>query len=261
MCIAAHPDDESFGMGGTLAKYAGEGVETAILMATRGERGRYGLAEASPGPEIVGAARTQELLAAAARLGVTRVDFLDYMDAELDQAPPGEIIPAIARHIRREKPQVVITFGPEGGYGHPDHIAISQFATAAIVRAADPAFETPGVPHHSVLKLYYIAWTSSKWAVFQTVFKKLISTVDGIQRAAAPCPDWQVTTRLDTAAYWPIAWEAILCHKTQVAIYGNLEKLSPAQHRILWGQQEYYRVFSLVNGGRKPESDLFEGIA
>ena len=261
MCIAAHPDDESFGMGGTLAKYASEGVETSILMATRGERGRYGLAAESPGPEIVGATRTKELLAAAALLGVTRVDFLNYMDAELDQVVPDAIIAAIARHIRLEKPQVVITFGPEGGYGHPDHIAISQFATAAIVRAADPAFETPGLPQHSVLKLYYIAWPLSKWTVFQTVFKKLISTVDGVQRVATPCPDWQVTTRLDTTAYWPTAWEAILCHKTQVAIYGNLEKLTPVQHRILWGQQEYYRVFSLVNGGRKPETDLFEGIS
>lgn len=260
MCVVAHPDDESFGIGGTLAKYAAEGVETSILMATRGERGRYGLAAESPGPEVVGAARTKELLAAAALLGVAQVHFLNYLDAELDQAPPGEIIPAIARHIREAQPQVIITFGPEGGYGHPDHIAISQFTTAAIVRAADPAFISPGLAPHSVQKLYFIAWPPSKWAVFETVFKKLVSTVDGVQRVATASPDWQVTTRLDTAAHWPTAWAAILCHKTQVAVYGNLEKLTPAQHRILWGQQEYYRAFSLVNGGRKPETDLFDGI-
>lgn len=260
LCIVAHPDDESFGMGGTLAKYAGEGVEVSILMATRGERGRYGRAEVSPGPAVVGAARTQELLRAAAVLGVSKVDFLNYLDGDLDKAEPQAIINAISSHIRRQRPQVVITFGPEGGYGHPDHIAISQFATAAIMRAADPAFTPPGLAPHSVLKLYYLAWPPAKWAVFQTVFKKLVSTVDGVQRAATPHPDWLITTHLDTSAHWPRAWEAILCHQTQIAVYGNLEQLTPAQHRVLWGQQEYYRVFSLVNGGRQTETDLFEGI-
>jgi LmbE family N-acetylglucosaminyl deacetylase len=260
MCILAHPDDESLGMGGTLAKYASEGVHTSILMATKGERGRFGFAKESPGFDVVGQTRAQELLSAAATLGTDEVQFLHYLDGDLDQALPDEIISKISRHIRRARPQVVVTFGPEGGYGHPDHIAISQFATAAIVRAADPAFVTPGHAPHSVLKLYYLAWPPSKWEVFQTAFKTLASNVDGVRRIATPYPDWAITTRIDATGYWKTAWEAILCHQTQMAIYENLHQLTEAQHLTLWGQQEFYRVFSLVNGGRQPETDLFEGI-
>ena len=142
MAVFAHPDDESLVMGGALAKYASEGVDTHLLMATRGERGRYGLHPVSPGTEIVGKTREQELLAAAGHLGVKEVSFLDYMDGDLDKVDAEEIITKIALHIRRVRPQVVATFGPDGAYGHPDHVAISQFTTAAIVKAADPTFRT-----------------------------------------------------------------------------------------------------------------------
>lgn len=261
MCIVAHPDDESLGMGGTLAKYAAEGVDVHLLMATRGEKGRFGRAETHPGPVVVGEARTEELLAAAAVLGIGQTAFLGYMDGELDQADPAAVVEKITGHIRRVRPQVIITFGPEGGYGHPDHIAISQFATAAVLRAADASYETGDLAAHSVSKLYYMAWPPSKWDAFQTAFKSLSFNVDGVRRVAAPFPDWAITTRIDATPYWQKAWQAIRCHQTQMAIYSNLEKLSEAQHLDLWGLQEYYRALSLVNGGRKVESDLFEGIS
>ena len=140
MCVLAHPDDESLGTGGALAKCAAEGVATYLVTATRGERGRFGDSKESPGPEIVGKAREAELLAAAKELGLREVRFLDYPDGALDQVDTAEAIEKIAGHLRRVKPQVVITFGPEGAYGHPDHIAISQLTTAAIVCAADPLF-------------------------------------------------------------------------------------------------------------------------
>src|SRR6185369_14573015 len=137
MCVLAHPDDESLGTGGILAKYASEGVATYVVTATRGERGRFDDTGVSPGPAIVGRAREAELRAAAAALGVREVAFLDYLDAQLDRADPNEAVEKIAAHIRRVRPHVVVTFDPFGAYGHPDHIAISQFTTAAIVRAAD----------------------------------------------------------------------------------------------------------------------------
>ena len=143
MCVLAHPDDESLGTGGALAKYAAEGVATYLVTATRGERGRFGDSQESPGPDVVGKAREAELLAAAGELGVRDVSFLDYPDGALDQVDTAEAIAKIAGHLRRVKPQVVITFGPDGAYGHPDHIAISQLTTAAIVCAADPSFGRP----------------------------------------------------------------------------------------------------------------------
>ena len=150
MCVLAHPDDESLGTGGALARYAAEGVETYLVTATRGERGRFGNGSERPGPDIVGQTREAELRAAASELGLREVKFLDYPDGALDTVNPAEAIQKIAGHLRRIKPHVVITFSPDGAYGHPDHIAISQLTTAAIACAADPSFRTPsatGGPH------------------------------------------------------------------------------------------------------------------
>src|SRR6187401_166300 len=126
MCVLAHPDDESLGNGGTLARYAAEGVETYLATATRGERGWNGPPDAYPGPEALGRTREAELRAAAAELGLREVSFLDYIDGDLDQADPAEAVGRIGAVLRRVRPHVVITFGPDGAYGHPDHIAICQ---------------------------------------------------------------------------------------------------------------------------------------
>jgi LmbE family N-acetylglucosaminyl deacetylase len=251
MCVFAHPDDESLATGGVLIRYATEGIGTYLVTATRGERGRFGDGSERPGPEIVGRTREAELLAAATELGLREVRFLDYPDGALDTVDPAQAIEKIAGHLRRIKPHVVITFGPDGAYGHPDHIAISQLTTAAIVAAA-------GV--HRVSKLYQIAWSEKKWSAYQAAFRNLSTTVDGTVRKPSPWPDWMLTTVLDTSTVWPVVWRAINCHKTQMSIYKKLESLSPDDHRSLWGTQEFYRVFSLVNGGRKRETDLFEGL-
>jgi LmbE family N-acetylglucosaminyl deacetylase len=251
MCVLAHPDDESLGTGGALAKYAAEGIGTYVVTATRGERGRFDDSGQSPGPEIVGRAREAELLAAAKELGVREVALLDYRDAELDRADVAEAAGKIAGHIRRIRPDVVITFDPYGAYGHPDHIAISQMTGAAIVRAADA---------HQVPKLYYLVNTARKWATYQAAFRTLTSTVDGTVRAVVPWPDWSVTTVVDATAVWPTVWRAVQCHKTQMSIYKNFESLSEADQKLIWGRQELYRVFSLVNGGRTVETDVFEGL-
>ena len=252
LCVLTHPDDESLGTGGTLAKYAAEGVETYVISATRGERGRFGDNVDRPAPEVVGATREAELRAAAAELGVREVTVLGYPDGGVDSTDPSTAQEAIAAHIRRIQPQVVITFGPEGAYGHPDHIAISQLTTAAIVRAVDREF--------AVSKLYYIAWSAQTWAAYQAALKKLTSTVDGVERQVVPPPEWGITTRIDTSSVWPSVWRAVQCHRTQMGIYKNLEGLPASHHRALWGVQEFYRAFSLVNGGRARETDLFEGL-
>jgi LmbE family N-acetylglucosaminyl deacetylase len=252
MCVLAHPDDESLGTGGTLAKYAAEGVETYVITATRGERGRFGDGGERPGPEVVGRTREAELRAAAKELGVREVVVLGHPDGALDSYDPAGAFEAVARHLRRIRPHVVVTFGPEGAYGHPDHIAISQLTTAAIVRAADREF--------AVSKLYHIAWSAATWTAYQAALKKLTCTVDGVERQVVPTPAWGVTARIDTSAVWPTVWRAVRCHETQMSIYKNLEALPPEHHRALWGVQEFYRVFSLVNGGRGQEADLFEGL-
>jgi len=252
MCVLAHPDDESLGTGGTLAKYAGEGVETYVLTATRGERGRFLEGIERPAPEVVGATREAELHAAANELGVRETTLLEFPDGGLDAVDPARVQRVIVDHLHRIRPQVVVTFGPEGAYGHPDHIAISQLTTAAVVRATQEGY--------AVSKLYYIAWSVATWAAYQAALKKLTVMVDGVERQVVPTPEWEVTTRIDTSSVWPAVWRAVQCHRTQMSIFKNLSALPPEHHRALWGVQEFYRAFSLVNGGRRRESDLFDGL-
>ncbi len=252
MCVLAHPDDESLGTGGTLARYAAEGVETSLITATRGERGRFGDAGEQPGPDVVGRTREAELRAAAEVLGIRDLTVLGYPDGTLDSVDAIAAQEAIASHVCRVKPHVVITFGPDGAYGHPDHVAISQLTTAAVVRAA-----TMG---HPVSKLYYIAWSAATWAAYQGALKTLSVKVDGIERHVAPAPDWAITTRIDASAAWQTVWNAVQCHRTQISVYRHLYELTPDRHRALWAVQEFYRAFSRVNGGRAHESDLFDGL-
>jgi LmbE family N-acetylglucosaminyl deacetylase len=265
MCVLAHPDDESLGTGGTLAKYSREGVETYLLTATRGERGRCGGCDENADIEEVGRIREAELRNAASALGIKNVSFLDYVDKELDQANPAEALAKIVYHLRDKKPDIVITFGPEGAYGHPDHIAIGQFTTAAIINAADPNYrgaKNISVPSesHRVSKLYYMSWSKPKWDAYRAAFRDLKTTIDGVERRATPTPDWIITTVIDTTEYWETVWSAVQCHKTQLTIYGKLAEPPEEHHRAIWGSQEYYRVFSIVNGGRRKENDLFEGL-
>lgn len=266
LAVLAHPDDESLGFGGTLAKYAAEGVETYLITATRGERGRFGSLGKGADPVEVARAREAELRAAAAVLGIREVSILGYSDGAVDQVDATTAIRAVVSHIRRIQPDVVVTFGPEGAYGHPDHVAISQLTTAATICAADCGYragdgsQQVSLPPHRVTKLHYLAWRSNKWEAYQAAFRKLTSMVDGVERQAAPWPDWAVTTEIDTSAYWPIVWKAVCCHQTQLSIYERLENLSEDQQTALWGSQEFYRAYSSVNGGRKMETDLFEGL-
>jgi len=268
MAVLAHPDDESLGFGGTLAKYASDGADVFLLTATRGDGGRYRDCRPGdpchPGPQALARIRETELRAAASVLGVRELSLLDYRDQGLDRVNPSEAVAAIVGHLRRIRPDVVVTFGPDGAYGHPDHIAICQLATAATVAAADPAFPSGGVeaaaPPHSVSKLYYLAWPESTWAAYQAAVRRLSSTVDGVERQATPWPDWAITTVIDTREVWRTVWRAVSCHESQVAAYKGLRDLSPLHQEALWGRQSFYRAFSTVNGGRARETDLFEGI-
>jgi LmbE family N-acetylglucosaminyl deacetylase len=261
MCVLAHPDDESLGNGGILAKYAAEGVETYLVTATRGERGWFGDESEYPGPQALGKIREAELLAAARALGIRRVDFLDYLDGDLDQASPAEVIAKIVGQVRRVKPDVVVTFGPDGAYGHPDHIAICQFTTAAIVEAASAAsLYHRDLPPHAVSKLYYMAPTQQLGVAYQAVFGDVVMHIDGVERRGIGWPEWAITTRINTKDYRQTVWEAVLCHQSQLVAYRQLEYASQEYQKDLWDAQTYYRAFSLVNGGRKVESDLFEGL-
>ena len=261
MGILAHPDDESLGIGGTLAHYAAEGVETYVVTATRGERGWNGPPDDYPGLEGLGKIREVELNGAVAVLGVRGLTYLDYIDGDLDRADPREVIARIVRAICEHKPQVVVTFAHDGAYGHPDHIAISQFTTGAIVCAADSLYTAAlGLQPHRVSKLYYMALDQKLGDAYTAAFGQLSMEIDGVARSGTVWPDWSFTTHIDATAHWERVWQAVACHRSQLLNYVHLAQLTSAEHKQLWGNQSFYRVFSLVNGGRQREHDLFEGL-
>jgi LmbE family N-acetylglucosaminyl deacetylase len=262
LSVFAHPDDESMGMGATIAKYSAEGVETHLVCATRGERGWFGPEETNPGLSVLGQLREAELRRAVDALGMRAVHFLDYLDGELDRANPAEAIGRIVTHIRSIQPHVVVTFPPDGNYGHPDHITISQFASAAIVCAADASYtDARGLPAHRVSKLYFMV-DSEKFVNFITqFFGDITFPVDGQIRAEVPWKEWMVTTHIDMSAYCITALRAIKCHESQLESIAPLMELpEETAAQVLGLQGTFYRAFSLVNGGRQVETDLFEGL-
>jgi LmbE family N-acetylglucosaminyl deacetylase len=166
MAVLAHPDDETFGMGGTLALYARRGVDVYLVCATRGEVGEMD-PKYMEGYSSVGERREAELRCAAENLGLKDVFFLNYRDSGMPGSPDNNhpqalvaqpqsvVAAAIVHYIRLLKPQVLITFDPIGGYRHPDHIAIHNAAVEAFNKAGDPNFGTPDLPPYQPQRLYF----------------------------------------------------------------------------------------------------------
>jgi len=262
LVVFAHPDDESMGMGGTLAKYSAEGVETYYVCASRGEKGWFGPEPQNPGLERLGEIRTKELENAVHELGMKGLYFLDYIDGDVDKANYAEAIGKIVTHIRRIQPQVMVTFPPDGNYGHPDHIAIGQFTSAAVVAAADSSYDDPeNLSSHRVSKLYYMVDSESFINLIEPFMGDMTFPVDDQIRGEVAWKEWMITARIDMAAHCHTAWRAIRCHESQMPTIGALAEMhEDAAATVLAMQGTFYRAFSLVNGGRKVESDLFAGI-
>lgn len=262
LVIFAHPDDESMGMGGTLAKYSAEGVETNYVCASRGEKGWFGPEEQDPGPERLGQIRTEELENAVKTLGMKGLYFLDYIDGEVDKANYAEAINKIVTHIRRIKPQVIVTFPPDGNYGHPDHIATGQFTNAAIVCSADASYQdSENLPPHRVSKLYYMVDAETFIDLVAPLMDDMTFPVDDQLRGEVAWKEWMVTTRIDMTEHCHTAWRAIQCHQSQLPTLGALADMhEDAATAVLAMQGTFFRAFSLVNGGKEIETDLFEGL-
>lgn len=259
LAVLAHPDDESLGVGGTLAKYSAEGVETYLVCATRGERGWNGPKAQNPGLTALGKIREGELRNAIKHLGIKELTLLDYIDGEVDRVKPHVAIADIVDAIRRIRPQVVLTFDLNGFYGHPDHIAITQFLTAALVCAASESYQNTHPPY-TVSKFYHAVDTYDTVESFRELAGGISMEIDGVERNHIGWPDWAITTRIDVREHFDTAWKAILCHQSQLPGYGPLVEAPRDTLLRFWGEGTFIRVFSHVNGGRNPERDLFEGL-
>jgi LmbE family N-acetylglucosaminyl deacetylase len=244
--LFAHPDDESRIVGGTLAKYASEGVDVSLLVATHGEAGSCG-EPALCTPEELPRVREAELRKAGEILGVTDLTILDYQDGTLPDVDRDELIGHLVAAIRRVRPQVVLTFGPEGRTLHADHIVIHEAATKAYEHAADPrAYPEQGLPSYAALKLYYTTLPES--------------LVRAINWGFPGIPDENVTVSLDVAPWIDQKKRATNeAHRTQAhdQPFANL----PEAERWRALSVEYFRVAaSRLPDKVEREMDLFVGI-
>ncbi len=218
--VFAHPDDEG-SASGCLAQYAAQGARVYVACATRGDGVDAKIKDpALATRETLGQVRSQELACACEKLGVQPPLFLGYQDGEVDQVPLEEAARRLARLIRELRPAVVITHGPEGGYGHPDHIAVCRFTTRAFEMASDSTLDLgPSSPDGNLqpfapAKLYYTAFPRSLREKVPG-FRERRADIRGQQLEFLGVEDEKITTEIDIKKWLQVKLEAMRCHRTQ----------------------------------------------
>ncbi len=279
MAVFAHPDDESFGTGGTLARYGADpDVRVVLVCATRGEEGEIRAPERAT-PETLGRVREEELRCACAVLGVEALHFLDYRDSGMAGSPanrnpsslvgvnPEEVVGKIVCQLRRERPDVVVTFDDAGGgSGHPDHVTIHHRTVAAFHAAGDPACYpeqiAAGLAPYRPHKLY---GTAIPRRFFQAVSRRMVELGRGdhprVQRFLKQpfgLPDDACTTDVAVVDYWDIKQAALQCHSTQLDPESIFAALPPEEMR----QLQACECFQLLESDVGPDEagDLFAGL-
>ena len=240
--IYAHPDDESFGVGGIARMCADGGAELALVTATRGDAGRAGEPAICSRAELP-ARREAELREAAKLLGIGHVYLLDYLDKHLGDAPPEKIRAEIVAVIRRHRPHIAVTFDPNGLNQHPDHVAIGRFAIDAIVAASDHRFCPDAGPAHCVERTL---WASPvlPWDVPKSR-----------DLAREPGVDFLI----DTSKYVDVKAAALRAHATQHVSINRVFFDLPELRQIL-SVETFRQAFGPPLSAR-PSTDLFEGLS
>ena len=276
LAVLAHPDDESFGLGGTLALYARRGVEVHLVCATRGEAGQVA-AELLDGFDSIANRREHELHCAAGVLGLSGVHFLDYRDSgmpgtadnqhpdALAAAPVVEVAAKVAHYIRQLRPQVLVTFDPIGGYKHPDHIAVHMACVEAFHLSGSDAFQDK-LPPHQPQKLYYHVISKGMLRFGLRVLPLFgkdphhfgrNGDIDLVQLVEEG--DFPIHAEIDIRSVERIKDAAAACHVSQ------LQDSTPRRGPLNWfmrrysKKEQFMRAFPPAEVGLH-EDDLFAGI-
>lgn len=211
LLVFAHPDDESFFTAGTVARHVAAGGRARLLCATKGEHGSQPVPPVCP-PSRLGRVRAAELRKAGRIMGVESVSFLGYEDGKLAGADFEEAVARIAREIRAFSPEAVVTFGPGGLYGHPDHVAISRMATEAFDRAGPLAAARA--------RLWYVALSSAFWRYRPHDWVAAAGPGDRVDDEAdsgrrLPVAEGAPEAAIDILPVLETKMEALLAHRTQ----------------------------------------------
>lgn len=273
----AHPDDESSKGAATIARYHAEGVRTVLVCCTDGAAGDI-LNPAMDRPEVVAdlpAVRYQELDRAAEIIGYDEVVHLGYRDSGMPDteanahpeafanADLDEAVGRLVEVIRRERPQVVVTYGDDQkGYPHPDHLMVHDITMPAVERAADPSWYPEAGDPHRVDKVYWTAWSRARMVAMHEKFLELGKESPFDESwFERPSQDHRITTRVHTGEWGDVRWEALLAHATQIDPtspfwFGIPRDIASTVHP--W--DEYILAVSHVESDEST-GDLFGGIS
>lgn len=275
LAVFAHPDDEAFGTGGTLARCAAAGAAVTLVCATRGEVGEIA-DERLATRETLGRVREEELRCAAATVGVREVIFLGYRDSGMAGTPENahpdayinaaeaQVVAQLVAIIRRVQPEVVVTFEPNGGYGHPDHIAIHHATVKAFHAAQEAAYRPDLGSAWAAARLFYTA-------IPRSFFVQMVAEMDarGVdttefrrfsESGAGGWPDEQVTAIVDVSATVEAKWQALHCHRTQFGPGNLFRRLPEPVVKELLAREYFAQAWPLPPAGGRVLEDLFAGL-
>lgn len=271
----AHPDDESFGSGGVIARYVADGAEVSLICATNGDVGTVS-PERLQGYSSVAELRLAELACASAKLGFKHVFKLGFRDsgmmgsetsrdpACLWQAPRDQVIRRTVEVIRQIRPQVVITFNKYGGYGHPDHIAIQQATMVAFHLAGDASFVTDGQQPYAPQKLYFTSIPRSMLRFSLALLRlrrqdpRRLGRNKDIDLLAILENAEPIHTRIPIRDYYEAWDEASACHASQLG--GGTPRLPLWLRKTFAPHQGFTRVIPAPTHDRVDEHDFFTGV-
>jgi LmbE family N-acetylglucosaminyl deacetylase len=276
--VGAHPDDESFGPGGTLAHYAAAGAKVYYACATRGEVGEAS-AEHLAGHASTGDMRWSEMVCAGKALGLTDVMHLGYRDSgmpgspdntaagALAAAPLDEVTGRVVKVLRELRPQVVMTFDPIGGYRHPDHIAIHRATNKAFLAAGDAAQYPETGPAYHPQKLYYVVFPQGLLKLATRLMPLIgrdprkFGTNHDIDLVDLTGVEFPINAVIKLGSQAKEAKRAAsACHRSQVSGGPTARGLVGLAFRLGAGRESFMRAVPEPKPGERRERDLFEGV-
>jgi LmbE family N-acetylglucosaminyl deacetylase len=265
----AHPDDEAFPVGGALATYAARGVDIRLICATLGEEGEI-RQQGSATRESLAEVRHEELRCSCRALGIQEPVVLEYRDSGMAGTPsnghPRAFVRAdgkavrdrLVREMRRFRPQVVLSFGPDGLYGHPDHIAISDHTTAAFQRV----LELDGGGSHPARLFYSVLPRGFRVGMARKLRAAGVDApMPDVRRQNDGVPAEDIHVEMDTSAQVERKVRCLLCHRTQMSPDRPYHSLPRDVVADIIGREHFIRAYPHVAPGEAVPADLFEGIS
>jgi LmbE family N-acetylglucosaminyl deacetylase len=273
LVVFAHPDDESFGPGGTLARYAREGVAVHLVCATRGEAGVSHTDGLTPDSDLA-CRREEELRCAAEVLGLAGVHILGFRDSGMAGAPDNDHPMALARAnpefvagqiaawICELRPQVVLTFDPFGGFNHPDHVAVHRATVHAFQQVQGGLLQQ----EHRPQKLYFTAFPRAlvRWIVrLMPILGRDPSALGrnrDIDLRKVADNVVRITTRIDVRRTYDVRSRAAACHASQLSGSALFDWVPKWMMRQLQGTETFHRAVPHFGENERVERDLFAGV-